>query len=317
MKVLVTGGAGFIGSQLAETLCRRGARVVILDDFSTGRDSNLSWCRSGDAVEVIRGGVEEPATVRQAVAGCDWVFHEAALVSVPRSVEQPVESHRRNVLGTLELLVAAREARVRRFVFASSCAVYGENPEPFKHEGLPPQPLSPYALQKLTGEAYLRQFHTLFGLETVSLRYFNVFGPRQAADSPYAGVIARFCDAFLTGQPPCILGDGGQSRDFVYVANVVAANLAAAERPAATVAGRVFNIGTGRSLTLLELVAELQRQTGLALAPRFGPARAGDIRHSCPDIRAAEEGLGYRVETDWQEGLARTLEFYRSGAAPA
>lgn len=311
MKVLVTGGAGFIGSHLAEALCRRGARVVVLDDLSTGHRDNLAWTGAGDALEIVEGSVTDPDAVRRAMAGCEVVFHEAALVSVPQSVQQPVESHRRNVLGTLEVLTAAREAQVRRVVFASSSAVYGDHPAPVKDESLPPDPLTPYALQKLTGERYAAQFHALFGLETVCLRYFNVFGPRQSAESPYSGVIARFCDAFLRGVTPCIYGDGRQSRDFVYISNVVAANLAAAERPASAVAGRVFNIGTGRSTTLLDLVAALGRITGREVTPRFEPARPGDIRHSCPDIRRAREALGYEPGTGWEEGLARTFEFYR------
>lgn len=310
MKALITGGAGFIGSHLAEALCRRGVRTVVLDDLSSGSLRNLP---PGEAhLEFQPGSVTDPDTVRRALAGCDRVFHLAALVSVPQSVAQPLESHRRNVLGTLEVLSAARAAGVRRVVLASSSAVYGDGPEPRQHEALPPRPLSPYALQKYTAEQYARLFHALYGLETVALRFFNVFGPRQAADSPYSGVIARFCEAFLNGEPPRIYGDGRQSRDFVYVSDVVAALLAAAEAPAARAAGRVFNVGTGQSRTLLELVATLQRLTGRALEPRFEPARAGDIRHSCPDLSATRAALGWEAAVSWEDGLAHTLEFYRA-----
>lgn len=314
MKALVTGGAGFIGSHLAEALCRRGVKTVVLDDLSTGSLANLAWRGPGDEIEFLHGSLTDAAVVRRAVTGCDRVFHHAALVSVPQSIAQPVESHRRNVLGTLELLTAARDAGVRRFVFASSSAVYGDSEAPRIIESQPARPISPYGLQKLTGEQYARLFHALYGLETVSLRYFNVFGPRQSADSPYSGVIARFCQALLTGETPVIFGDGRQSRDFVFVANVVAANLAAAEAPAERAAGRVFNIGTGESHTLLDLVTVLQRLSGRRLEPRFEPARPGDIRHSCPDIGAARAALNYRVEVTWEEGLARTLDFYRTPA---
>lgn len=310
MKALVTGGAGFIGSHLVEALGRRGVRTVVLDDLSSGTRANLAG--AGAEIEFLEGSVTDPAAVRHAVAGCTWVFHLAALVSVPQSVAHPMESHRRNVLGTLEVLEAARAAGVRRLVLASSSAVYGDSLEPAQREDQPPRPLSPYALQKFTAEQYGRLFHRLYGLETVALRFFNVFGPRQAADSPYSGVIARFCRCFLAGEPPRIFGDGRQSRDFVYVTDVVAANLAAAMAPAARVSGRTFNIGTGRSRTLLELVEALQKLTGRALDPRFEAARPGDIRHSCPDLAAAHTALDWRAEVSWEEGLARTLEFYRA-----
>lgn len=310
MKALITGGAGFIGSHLAEALCRCGVRTVVLDDLSSGTRRNLP--SDASHLEFIEGSVTDPEAVRRAVVGCEWVFHLAALVSVPQSVAQPLESHRRNVLGTLEVLTAAREAGVHRVVVASSSAVYGDGPEPRKREDLPPRPLSPYALQKYAAEQYARLFHALYGLETVALRFFNVFGPRQAADSPYAGVIARFCEAFLSGEPPRIFGDGRQSRDFVYVTDVVAALRAAAEVPAARVAGRVFNVGTGQSRTLLELVAALQKLTGRLLEPRFEPPRPGDIRHSCPDLSATRAALGWQAQVPWEEGLARTLDFYRA-----
>ena len=313
MKVLITGGAGFIGSHLAQTLCQRGAAIVVLDNLSSGSLTNLAWRKPGDHLEFVQGDVADAAVVRRAIAGCDWVFHQAALVSVPKSVEHPLESHRDNVVGTLEVLAAARDAGVKRLVLASSSAIYGDHPAEVKHETLPPLPLSPYALQKYAAERYGQLFHALYGLETVALRYFNMFGPRQAADSPYSGVIAKFCNAFLAKERPRVFGDGRQTRDFVYVDNVVAANLAAAEQPPDRVAGRVFNVATGTSITLLDLITELQRLTGQALEPRFEPGRTGDVRFSRADISAARTGLGYEPQVPWQTGLERTLDFYRGG----
>ncbi|MCZ7639237.1 MAG: SDR family NAD(P)-dependent oxidoreductase [Verrucomicrobia bacterium] len=312
MRALVTGGAGFIGSHLVEALVRRGADVVVLDNLCSGSRANLRAPGLAGQVEFVQADVTDAAAVRRAMAGCDWVFHQAALVSVPKSVEYPRESHRDNVVGTLEVLTAARDAGVRRVVLASSSAVYGDRAEVTKREDLPPLPLTPYALQKYAAERYGQLFHALYGLQTVGLRYFNVFGPRQAADSPYSGVIARFCAAFLANQRPTVFGDGRQSRDFVYVANVVAANLAAAEGAPERVAGRVFNVGTGTSLTLLELIGELQRVTGRALEPQFKPARPGDVRFSNADVTAATRDLGYRVTVSWQDGLAATLDWYRT-----
>jgi UDP-glucose 4-epimerase len=312
MKALVTGGAGFIGSHLAEALARRGVHVVVLDNLSSGSRANLAGLGPRAPIELVQADVTDAAAVRRAMAGCDWVFHQAALVSVPKSVQYPRESHRDNVLGTLEVLTAAREAGVRRVVLASSSAVYGDSEVVAKREDLPPLPLTPYALQKYAAERYGQLFHTLYDLETVALRYFNVFGPRQAADSPYSGVIARFCAAFLADQRPTVFGDGRQSRDFVYVANVVAANLAAAEGASERVAGRVFNVGTGTSLTLLELIGELQRLTGRPLAPHFEPARAGDVRFSNADLTAATRDLGYQAGVSWQAGLSATLDWYRN-----
>jgi UDP-glucose 4-epimerase len=247
--------------------------------------------------------------------GCDWVFHEGALPSVPRSVAQPLESNGHNLDGTLKVLLAAREAKVKRFVFASSSSIYGDVDAPLKHEGLPPNPLSPYALQKYAAEKYAQLFHSLYGLETVSLRYFNIFGPRQAFDSPYSGVIAKFCTAMLRGEAPVIFGDGLQSRDFTFIGDAVAANLLAAEAPSARVAGKVFNIATGQSITLLQLVAELNRLTGQQLKPRFEPPRPGDVHSSQADISAARRDLGYEPKTTWQHGLAATLEHYRKNPA--
>jgi UDP-glucose 4-epimerase len=311
MRALVTGGAGFIGSHLSEALCRQGARVVVLDNLSTGKMENLAWRRPGDELDFVQGDVCDRKLVHQLVGECDWVFHQGAVASVPKSVEYPLESNAANLDGTLELLVAARDAQAKRFVFASSSAIYGDLPEPLKHEALAPSPLSPYALQKYASERYAQLFCQLYGLATVSLRYFNVFGPRQAFDSPYSGVIAKFCTTMLAGQRPTILGDGLQSRDFVAVENAVAANLLAAERPAERVAGRVFNVGCGQSINLLQLVEDINRLTGQHLEPVFAPPRPGDVRFSQADISAAGRELAYEVKVSWEAGLRRTLDFYR------
>jgi UDP-glucose 4-epimerase len=315
MKALVTGGAGFIGSHLAEALCRRGAQVVVLDNLTLGKRHNLDWKKPGDALEFVEGDVGDEPLVRKLIGGCDWVFHEAALPSVPRSVAEPVRSNSQNLDATLQLLVVARDAKVKRFMFASSSSIYGDSDAPAKHEGLPPNPLSPYALQKYAAEKYGQMFHRLYGLPTVGLRYFNVFGPRQAFDSPYSGVIAKFCTRMLAGEEPVIFGDGTQARDFTYIENVVQANLLAAEAPVEKAAGRVFNVAAGQSISLLQLVADLNGLTNQNLKPRFEPPRAGDVRSSLADIGAARTSLGYRVTVDWATGLGRTLDFYRDGNA--
>ena len=234
MKALVTGGAGFIGSHLAEALCRRGANVTVLDNLSLGKMANLAWRQNGDALEFVEGDVADEPLVKRLIAGCDWVFHEAAMPSVPLSVAEPVKTNTQNLDATLRLLVLARDAKVKRFLFASSSSIYGDIDLPAKHEKLPPGPLSPYALQKYAAEKYGQLFHQLYGLPTVSLRYFNVFGPRQAFNSPYSGVIAKFCTGMLAGKAPVIYGDGLQSRDFTFIENVVPANLLAAEAPVAS-----------------------------------------------------------------------------------
>ncbi|MDB6021241.1 MAG: NAD-dependent epimerase/dehydratase, partial [Pedosphaera sp.] len=293
MKALVTGGAGFIGSHLAEALCRRGANVIVLDNLSLGKTANLDWKKNGDALEFVQGDVSDETLVKRIIAGCDWVFHEAAMPSVPVSVAEPIKTNTQNLDATLRLLVLARDAGVKRFLFASSSAIYGDTDVPAKHEQLPPQPLSPYALQKYGAEKYGQLFHQLYGLPTVSLRYFNVFGPRQAFNSPYSGVIAKFCTGMLAGRAPAIYGDGLQSRDFTYIENVVQANLQAAE--ASGVAGKVFNVAAGQSISLLQLVTELNRLTGQSLQPKFEPTRVGDVRSSLADISAAERELGYRA----------------------
>ena len=311
MKTLVTGGAGFIGSHIAEALCRRGAKVVVLDNLSLGGLNNLAWRKNSDDLEFVQGDVTNDKLVRQVMEGCEWVFHHAALPSVPLSVARPAESHAQNLTGALQLLVAARDARVKRFLFASSSAIYGDSPEPVKRESDPPNPLSPYALQKYAAEKYGQMFHQLYGLETISFRYFNVFGPRQSFDSPYSGVIAKFCTKMLEKKPPVIFGDGRQSRDFVHVDNIVAANLLAAGAPSEKVAGKVFNLGGGESIDLLKLIAELNRLTQQNLSPRFESARAGDVRFSQADLTTARRELGYDVKVTWQDGLKKTLDFYR------
>ncbi len=311
ITALVTGGAGFIGSHLAETLCRRDVAVRLVDDLSLGHLDNLAWRRPGDRVEFVQGDVRDSGLMTRLVAGCDWVFHEAALPSVPFSVAEPVLTNEVNLAATVSLMAAARAAGVRRFVFASSSAVYGDSDAAIKQEDQPAAPLSPYALQKYAGEQYAAMFHRFHGLETVGLRYFNVFGPRQSFDSPYSGVIAKFCTVLLAGRAPTIFGDGLQSRDFVYIDNVVAANLRAAEAPAERVAGRVFNVAGGTSIDLRQLAAELSRLVGFTQPPEFEPARAGDVRSSRADLEAARRNLGYQVTVPWPEGLERTLAHYR------
>ncbi len=310
MKVLVTGGAGFIGSHIAQALCAQGASVIVLDSLRSDSPPNLVWRKPGDALEWVEGDINDSPLVTRLIAGCDWVFHHAAVASVPYSVAHPIESHQHNLNGSLQMLIAARDAKVKRLVFASSSAIYGNDESEAKLESLPPSPLSPYALQKYSSEQYGRLFHQLYGLETVSLRYFNVFGPRQSFDSPYSGVIARFCTRMLDHQRPLIFGDGKQSRDFVYVDNVVQANLRAATAPADRAAGGVFNIGCGQSINLLQLAGELNRLTNQNLEPLFEPGRTGDVRSSQADITQARTALEYAPAVSWQDGLKQTLQFY-------
>lgn len=315
MKVLITGGAGFIGSHLAQALCQRGADVVVLDNLSTGGLQNLTWRTGGNMLDFVEGDARDEALLSKLVPGCDWVFHQAAVASVPQSVAQPVETNEHNVDATLKLLVASRDAGVRRFLFASSSAIYGDSDIPTKHESLPPLPITPYGLQKYASERYGQLFYRLYGLPTVSLRYFNVFGPRQSFDSPYSGVIAKFCTAMLQGQSPVIFGDGSQSRDFVFIDNIVQENLLAAEAPEEKVAGRVFNGAGGQSVSLLQLLACLNELTHQNIQPQFESPRQGDIQQSQADLSAAVEALGYRPEVSWKDGVARTLEFYRQQSA--
>jgi UDP-glucose 4-epimerase len=304
---LVTGGAGFIGSHLAARLVDQGGAVRVFDDFSTGKRDNLEAV--GDRIDLIEGDLRDPDAVRRAVAGARVIFHQAALSSVQRSVEDPRTTLDVNLSGTLNVLQAAREAGCQRVVFASSAAVYGDAPGLPKTETMAPRPLSPYAISKLAGEQLCSVFTHVHGLETVALRYFNVFGPRQDPSSPYSGVISRFLLALQTGAPPVIFGDGVQSRDFVYVDDVVAANLLAAEAPAA--AGRVFNIATGRAVSLNHLLRTLATLTGTEPRAHHEPARPGDIRHSLADIGAAKKTLGYAAEVALEDGLARTVAAFR------
>ena len=308
---LVTGGAGFIGSHIATRLIRDGHRVRVLDNFSSGKLENLSEIK--DEIEIIRGDIRDAAAVRDAIGGVEIVFHEAALGSVPRSVADPLTTHETNITGTLNVLLAARDAGVRRVVYASSSSVYGETPVLPKIEDMHPHPLSPYALSKLTGEHYLSVFNKVYGLESVSLRYFNIFGPRQDPESEYAAVIPKFVTALLEGRSPTIYGDGLQSRDFTYVDNVVEANLLASESSAAP--GGIFNVACGGRYSLLDLLTKLNEITGASVRPIHEAARSGDVRDSQASIEAMA-AIGYRVTTDFDEGLKRTVEWYRKNPRP-
>jgi len=307
---LVTGGAGFIGSHLVEALVRRGDRVRVLDNLSTGFRSNLA--PFGDAVELVEADLVDADAVARAVAGVDCVFHEAALASVPLSVDHPLRTHAACATGTVTLLDAARRAGVRRVVYASSSALYGDRPGSPKRETDLPAPISPYGAAKLAAEYYCGAFSATFAIETVALRYFNVFGPRQDPKNPYAAVIPIFLTAILSGKAPVIFGDGTQSRDFTYVADVAQANLLAADAPDA--ANRVMNVATGRSITLLELLAGLNEVLGTRIEPAFAPPRPGDIHESTADIALARKLLGYAPGVSLIEGLRRSIDYYRSVA---
>ncbi|HVP52512.1 MAG TPA: SDR family oxidoreductase [Terriglobales bacterium] len=309
---LITGAAGFIGSSLARALLERGERVRGLDNFSTGKRENIADLGRMDFHEASL--LDMPA-VAMACRDVDYVFHEAAIPSVPKSVADPAESNRANVEGTLNLLIAARDAKVKRVVYAGSSSVYGESPTLPKHEGMTPDPISPYAVSKLAGELYMRSFYRVYGLETVTLRYFNVFGPHQDAGSQYSGVLAKFIMLMLKGEQPTIFGDGEQSRDFTYIDNVVAANLLACSAPAAQVAGRVMNAATGSRITLNKTFEILKEMTGYSGSVRYGPERAGDIKHSLADISLAAKLMGYKPVARFEEGLARTVAWYRRQAA--
>lgn len=305
-KYLVTGGAGFIGSHIAERLVSQGETVRVLDNLSTGSLDNL--VHLGDRVEFIQGDLQDPERVARAVDGVEVVFHQGALASVPRSIAHPLDTHHACVTGTVTLLDACRQSGVRRVVYAASSSAYGNSPIMPKTETQLPAPLSPYAAAKLAGELYLEAFAASYSLETVRIRYFNVFGPRQDPNSPYSAVIPLFISALLHDRQPTIYGDGEQSRDFTYVANVVSANLLAAQAPG--VSGKVYNVACGGSITLLELLKEICQFLGKPFAPNFGPERVGDVKHSWADIHRAQEDLGYKVEIDLKEGLRRTVEYY-------
>lgn len=305
-RYLVTGGAGFIGSNLARALLSQGDGVRVLDNFSTGRRDNLT--EIVDRVDVVEGDLCDPKAVERAVEGVDYILHQAALPSVPRSVEAPLESHNSNATGTLTLLEAARRAGVRRLVYASSSSVYGAEKTLPKRESMPTEPLSPYAVSKLAGEHYCAVFYRLYGLETISLRYFNVFGPRQDPHSPYSGVISRFIDAILSGTPPRIFGDGEQTRDFTYVENVTAANLAACQCRHGV--GGTYNIGCAARVSVNQLWKTMADLAGVRIHAVHQEPRSGDIRHSQADISRAKEALGFEPRVDLVDGLKRTLEFY-------
>jgi nucleoside-diphosphate-sugar epimerase len=309
---LVTGGAGFIGSHLVGELIRRGHRVRVADSLVTGRRENLALFPD---VEFIEGDLSDLDVAREAVAGMQYVLHQAAIPSVPRSVADPVTSHRANVDGTLNVLVASREADVRRVVFAASSSAYGNTPTLPKHEDMANNPLSPYALQKVIGEQYMRMFTRLYKLETVSLRYFNVFGPRQDPTSPYSGVISVFATALIEGRSPTIFGDGEQTRDFTYVADVVDGVLRACEAP--TASGEVINVAAGGRISLNALYDLMRMIVGSEVAPRYEGARPGDVRDSQAEISKARRVLGFEPSVSLEEGLRRTLEWYRESHTPA
>jgi UDP-N-acetylglucosamine/UDP-N-acetyl-alpha-D-glucosaminouronate 4-epimerase len=321
MTYLVTGGAGFIGSHLAEALLKRGRKVRVVDNLSTGSRQNVEHLKTLDGdLDLIEADLNDADAARRACAGIEIAFHLAALPSVARSVEFPITSNAANVTGTVELLCAARAAGVRRIVYAASSSAYGD-PSPggpsrervlVKRETMPPRPLSPYAVSKLAGEYYTQVFHDVYGVETVCLRYFNIFGPRQNPFSAYGAAIPKFITAMLRGERPIVFGDGRQSRDFTYVDNAVRANLLAASAPKKQVSGEVFNVACGHNTTLLDVIELVNQLLGTTIAPKFAPPRPGDVRHSKADISKAKRLLGYRVIVPLAKGLERTLAWLRS-----
>jgi nucleoside-diphosphate-sugar epimerase len=308
MRYLVTGGAGFIGSHIVEELVRRGHSVLVFDDLSSGKAANLAHL--AEKVELRKGSVCDSETLASVSRGADYVIHLAARTSVPRSVLEPIETNHVNVDGTLNVLIAARDAKAKRVVFAASSSAYGETPTLPKTESMEPAPISPYGVTKLVGELYAQVCGRVYGLENVSLRYFNVFGPRQDPTSQYSGVLSRFITALLDSQPPVVFGDGEQSRDFTYVANVVDATLRACEASGAS--GKVFNVGTGERFTLNETLRLLGKISGKNAKAKHDPPRAGDILHSQADISLARRILGYQPSVAFEEGLKRTWEWYAS-----
>ncbi len=313
MRYVVTGGAGFIGSNTVDELVKRGHSVVVLDDLSAGKEENLAEVRN--KITFIKGSITDIEVVRKAMHEAEYVLHLAARTSVPRSVKDPIESNRINIDGTLNVLVAARDAKVKRIVFAASSSAYGETPTLPKVETMRPMPISPYGVTKFVGELYLQTFGRCYGLENVCLRYFNVFGPRQDPGSPYSGVLAKFCSAFLEETQPVIFGDGEHTRDFTYVENAVQANLLACEAP--NVTGKVFNVGVGGRVSLNQVIELLGKISGTHLEVKYDPPRDGDIRDSQADITQARELLGYDPRVDFEEGLRRTFEWYRAVQAKA
>jgi UDP-N-acetylglucosamine/UDP-N-acetylgalactosamine 4-epimerase len=308
MRYLVTGGAGFIGSNIVDELVRRGQQVVVLDDLSSGKEENLAAVRS--KIDLRIGSITDLATLQSACAGTDYVIHLAARTSVPRSVADPIEANHVNIDGTLNVLVAARDSKVRRFVFAASSAAYGETPELPKQETMPSAPISPYGVTKLAGELYAQVFGRAYGLENTSLRYFNVFGPRQDPASQYSGVLSRFMLALIRGESPVMYGDGEQSRDFTYIANVVDLTLRACEATGSS--GMVLNGGTGARITLNEVLKLLEKITGKKIQVKYDPPRAGDIKDSQADISRAGNLLGYVPHVDFEHGLKLTWDWYEA-----
>src|SRR6202171_5449503 len=309
-KYLVTGAAGFIGSSLVGALLERGDEVRGIDNFATGRRENLTEMLS--RMDFREADILDLDAMHNACEGVDYVLHQAAIQSVHKSVLDPLGSIRANVDGTLNVLVAARDAKVKRVVYAASSSAYGDTPTLPKHEGMTPNPISPYAVAKLASEYYMTSFYRCYGLETVCLRYFNVFGPRQDPTSPYSGVLAKFITQMLSGEQPTIFGDGKQSRDFTYIENVVRANLLACRAEASKVAGKVINVATGRRTDLYQTFLILKKLIGYAGDVKYGPERAGDVKHSLADISRAEQFLGYKPKVNFEEGLSRTVEWYRS-----
>ena len=308
-KVLVTGGAGFIGSNLTEALLQRGHSVRVLDDFSTGKRENLTFEKAYPSLEIIEGDLRDLSSCRKVVQGMEYVFHQGALPSVQRSVEDPETSHAVNAGGTLNILLASREKGVKRVMYAASSSVYGDTPTLPKHEEMPPNPLSPYALQKYIGEQYCRLFYQLYGLETVSLRYFNIFGPKQDPNSLYSAVIPKFIDALLQGSSPTIYGDGEQSRDFTFIENVVQANLLAMS--AASLHGEAINIACGKRISLNQLLSVLKEILGSKQSPRYQEVRKGDVKHSLADIRRGKEIINYEPNVGIEAGLRKTVDFFK------
>jgi UDP-N-acetylglucosamine/UDP-N-acetyl-alpha-D-glucosaminouronate 4-epimerase len=311
MRYLVTGGAGFIGSNTVDELVRRGHGVVVLDDLSSGKEDNLAEVRS--KITFMKGSITDIEVVQKAMVQADFVIHLAARTSVPRSVKDPVDTNRINVDGTLNVLVAARDNKVKRVVFAASSSAYGDTPTLPKSEDMKPVPISPYGVSKYVGELYAQTFGRCYGLENVCLRYFNIFGPRQDPDSPYSGVLSRFSTAFLDSTPPVVFGDGEQTRDFTYVENAVQANILACE--ALSASGRTFNVGTGHAVSLNQVLQMLQKASGKTLETKYEPSREGDIRDSLADIRLAKEFLGYEPVVLFEEGLERTYAWYQANHA--
>ena len=306
---LITGIAGFIGSSLARAILAQGDQVRGIDNLTTGKRENISEIL--DQIDFRESDLLDLNSLRDACRGVDYIFHEAAIPSVPKSVLDPLGSNRANVDGTVHLLIAARDAKVKRVIYAASSSAYGDTPTLPKHEAMLPNPISPYAVAKLTGEHYMRSFYRCYGLETVSLRYFNIFGPRQDPTSQYSGVLAKFITQMLNGEQPTVFGDGTQSRDFTYIENAVSANLLAAKAPASQVAGQVFNVATGTRFDLNQTFQLLKKITGYSGDLKYGPEREGDVKHSLADLTRTENALGYKPTVSFEDGLRSTVEWYR------